>query len=43
MRIADCGFDKWYAIFFKKDKAKRFPHSTFDVKRSMFDVQLTYN
>jgi len=22
--------------FYKKDKAKRFPHSTLDVKRSMF-------
>jgi len=24
--------------FYKKGQAKRFPHLTFDVKRSMFDV-----
>jgi hypothetical protein len=26
--------------FYNKDKAKRLPHSTFDVERSMFDVQI---
>jgi hypothetical protein len=25
---------------YNKDKAKRLPHSTFDVERSMFDVQI---
>ena len=29
-----------YSTIYIKNKAKRFPHSTFDVKRSMFDVQI---
>ena len=28
-----------YSTIDNKDKAKRLPHSTFDVERSMFDVQ----
>ena len=29
-----------YSTIYNKDKAKRLPHSTFDVERSMFDVQI---
>jgi len=29
-----------YSAIYNKDKAKRLPHSTFDVERSMFDVQI---
>ena len=29
-----------YSTIYIKNKAKRFPHSTFDVERSMFDVQI---
>jgi hypothetical protein len=29
-----------YSTIYNKDKAKRFPYSTFDVERSMFDVQI---
>ena len=28
-----------YSTIYNKDKAKRLLHSTFDVQRSMFDVQ----
>jgi hypothetical protein len=31
---------KMYSTIYNKDKAKRLPHSTFDVERSMFDVQI---
>jgi len=30
-----------YSTIYNKDKAKRLPHSTFDVERSMFDVQIS--
>jgi hypothetical protein len=29
-----------HTTIYNKDKAKRLPHSTFDVERSMFDVQI---
>jgi hypothetical protein len=29
-----------YSTIYNKDKAKRLPYSTFDVKRSMFDVHI---
>jgi len=29
-----------YSAIYNKDKAKRLPHWTFDVERSMFDVQI---
>jgi hypothetical protein len=29
-----------YSTIFNKDKAKRLPHSTLDVERSMFDIQI---
>ena len=29
-----------YSTIYNKDKAKCLPHSTFDVERSMFDVQI---
>ena len=29
-----------HSAIYNKDKAKRLPHSTFDVERSMFDVQI---
>jgi hypothetical protein len=29
-----------YSNIYKQDKAKRLPHWTFDVERSMFDVQI---
>ena len=29
-----------YSTIYNKDKAKRLPHSTLDVERSMFDVQI---
>jgi hypothetical protein len=29
-----------YSTIYNKDKAKRLPHPTFDVERSMFDVQI---
>jgi len=29
-----------YSTIYNKDKAKRLPHSTFDVERLMFDVQI---
>jgi len=29
-----------YSTIYNKDKAKRLPHSTFGVERSMFDVQI---
>jgi len=29
-----------YSTVYNKDKAKRLPHSTLDVERSMFDVQI---
>ncbi len=29
-----------HSTIYNKDKAKRLPHSTFDVERSMFDVQI---
>jgi hypothetical protein len=28
-----------HSTIYNKDKAKRLPHSTFDVERSMFDVE----
>jgi hypothetical protein len=29
-----------YSAIYNKEKAKRLPHSTFDVERWMFDVQI---
>ena len=28
------------STIYTRDKAKRFPYSTFDIERSMFDVQI---